>query len=53
MVWNTESGDSGLAGFWRKMPSKLWVGKYIAKQWPDDYEAETFNYYFVELSEMK
>lgn len=53
MIWDTESGDSGTAGYWRKRPAAKYLKKFIAEGWPDDDEAQTFNYVIEELAEVQ
>jgi hypothetical protein len=53
MVWNTESGDHGIAGYWRKNPPLKYRKAYIAENWPDEVAADTFNYFIQELTEIE
>lgn len=50
MVWNTESSDSGLAGYWTKEPTQAEIDSYICKYHTDDFEAGTFYYHLHTLS---
>jgi hypothetical protein len=51
--WNTESGDSGVDGYWKSNPTKETLEAYVAEHFPEDHEAGTFYYRVITLSEVK
>lgn len=44
-IWNTESGDRGLTGVWKKRPSNDDVEKYLRAEYPDEFDDETNTVY--------
>lgn len=51
-TWDTESGDSGVVGYWKSKPTQKKLDKYMAKGMPDDYEAKTLYYSLESLKEV-
>lgn len=50
-TWNTESGDQGIAGYWKSKPKKTELDRYMASRFPEDYESETLYYTLEPLTE--
>jgi hypothetical protein len=52
-IWNNESGDSGVEGYWEQEPSDTELYSYFREFSPDDFGEHDGQYIFWVLKELK
>lgn len=53
MKWSTESGDSGVCGYWTSKPIPSVISNFLQDTFPDDFEADTLYHNLEQLEEIK